>query len=176
MKSKIIPNISTYNFEYRVVRHIRKDSDGNACVIDGKLETYFDIYEIHFGCDGEIVTYCTKNETPIGDSLENLRYEVEEYLEAIHKPVINFDFLQDQTSRSMRRIKNDIKKGNEPTSEIGQCAKDLDQIEKGEVQTIPWEEVVEKLGYIRPTYEYIPYKEAVKRFNMNAYQGEKDSE
>jgi hypothetical protein len=172
MNSKIIPNISNFNFDYRVVRHVNVTSDGRAIIIDGELDTYLKIHEIHFGADGEIVAYIKEPECPYGDDLEGMTYELLEYMEALKKPILNFEFVKDQTKRSSRRMKRRYKKDMEPECDIEQASKSFKDYEKGEGDFVSWDEVKEKHGWIDPVFEYIPVKEAIEKFEMNKFKNE----
>jgi hypothetical protein len=172
MKSKIVPNIDTENnnFDYRVVRccDLNKTS---AMIFDGELDTYLRILEIHFGCDGEIVAYALPFESPHGDDLEGLQYEINEYVQACKKPILNMAFVEDQTMRSSRRIHREIAKENKERKRLKEEAIARgEQIPENKISYKSWDEVKIELGLPDWTTEVITVKEAIKRFKLDTYE------
>jgi hypothetical protein len=152
--SKIIPNISTFNFDYRVCRHYEKNKKGQRMLIDGEPVSFLQIHEIHFGAEGEIVAYIEKPEVLYGDDLEDITAELEEYKKAIAQPILDFDFVIDQTKRSSRRIRRRIKARMTPECDIEQACSSIQDIKDGTEHCIPLEEVWESLGMKRPVITY----------------------
>ena len=153
-KSKIVPNIDTngYNFDYRVVRCPRKYK-GKPVMWNGKPEYYLAIYEIHFGAEGEIVARLQTPENArvcddeeFGGGISDLKDELQEYLEACNKPILDLDFIDDQIKRSKRRMMRRIRKGKEPESHMESAMKAVEEIKNGTAKLIPWEEVKKELG------------------------------
>jgi hypothetical protein len=169
-KSKIVPGISKFNFDYRVVRIIVRDKDGNVRVVDGKMDCYYAIYEIWFGGDGEIVTYCTKPETPYGDTTDELKFEVKEYLAALKKPILDFEFVKDQQRRSQRRMRRRYKEEKIPESKWEQSIQNMAEIREGKAETVTVENAFTALGIRTPDIQYISFEDACEKFGLLQYK------
>ena len=151
-KSKIVKNISTYNFDYRVCRHFQKNKEGKRILIDGEPMSYLHIHEIWFGAEGEIVAYIEEPERAFGDDIEGLKFELKEQMAAIKKPILDFDFVIDQTKRSSRRFRRRLKQGKKPEGEFEETLKAVGDCEEAKSETIPIESLFEQLGIPTPIY------------------------
>jgi hypothetical protein len=175
VKSKIVPNIDTENnnWDYRVVRCCDMNKT-SAIIFDSELDTYLRILEIHFGCDGEIIAYALPFESPHGDDLEGLQYEINEYVQACKKPILNMAFVEDQTKRSSRRIHREIAKEMKERKRLEEEAKargEEEEIPENKISYKSWDEVKKELSLPDWTTEVISIKEAIKRFKLDEYEG-----
>jgi hypothetical protein len=151
-KSKIVKNISTYNFDYRVCRHFQKNKEGKRILMDGEPISYLHIHEIWFGAEGEIAAYIEEPERAFGDDLEGLKFELKEQMAALKKPILDFDFVIDQTRRSSRRSKRRLKQGKNPEGEWEETLKAAKDCREGTCETFPIEDMFRELGITPPVY------------------------
>jgi hypothetical protein len=182
--NEIIYNIDKEgnNFDYRVVRYVNKFK-GKACLINGELETILVINEIHFGANGEIVTMAIpprgffKGESLAGETIEDMRHELKWYSEALDKPILNYEFINKQIKLTSEAMKKRYEENEEPQSGVEIAYKGMKDLESGIAKTVSWDDMCEQLGMkMEPlVFEYIPMKEAIKRFKLDTYE-EKEME
>lgn len=76
-----LTNLDGWN--YRVLRKTFK--------IGEEIEHRYAIHEVYYNTDGEPVTCTVDSVEPSGETEEELRRDIKNYLKALDKPVLDFD-------------------------------------------------------------------------------------
>lgn len=86
-------------------------------------EIFFGVYEVFFDAEGRAWSCTEEPVAPMGETLEELKDELLDYLVALRWPVMDFDDIPEEEAISP-----------------------FDDLDFDNLDTVPWEEVREKLG------------------------------
>ena len=87
------------SWNYRVIRHVYTHSDGEQ-------EEYFNVHEVYYDEQGAPNGITADAVNPQAESLEGLRWTLDQYIKALDKPIIDFEDMAKSKKNSPKNHKN----------------------------------------------------------------------